>query len=299
MNSRDLANAMPVPIQVVRQHRSGEPMMTKVPQITVLFWVIKILSTGMGESASDWALKRGQGLPVIGIAGTLGLDTLIFVGALVLQFSRRRYIPAVYWFAVVGVSIFGTVAADVVHFIIGVPLWATTAAYAGALVVDFGLWYLLEKTLSVHSINTRRRETFYWIAVFFTFALGTALGDVAATTRNLGFFLSGVFFAVLIMLPAIGHRWLGLNANVAFWCAYVLTRPLGASFADWLAVAPNESGLGLGAGWVTLVATIVIVGLVSFEEVQHKYSTTVGERDSLLAKRIGSATAPAPERCRE
>ena len=142
--------------------------MNKVPQITVLFWVIKILSTGMGESASDWALRRGQGLPGIGIAGTLGLDALIFVVALVLQFSRRRYVPPVYWFAVVGVSIFGTVAADVVHFIMGVPLWATTAAYAGALALDFGLWYRLENTLSIHSINTRRRETFYWIAVFFT-----------------------------------------------------------------------------------------------------------------------------------
>ena len=285
MNSQRSANTTPDRIQVTRQHRGDAPMMNKVPQITVLFWVIKILSTGMGESASDWALRRGQGLPGIGIAGTLGLDAVIFVVALVLQFSRRRYVPPVYWFAVVGVSIFGTVAADVVHFIMGVPLWATTAAYAGALALDFGLWYRLENTLSIHSINTRRRETFYWIAVFFTFALGTALGDVAATTRNFGFLLSGVLFAVLIALPAIAYRWLSLNAIVAFWSAYVLTRPLGASFADWLAVAPNESGLGFGAGWVTLVATVVIIGLVTYETAQHEYSTTADRRRGYRGRR--------------
>ena len=238
------------------------PISNKVPEITLLFWVIKILTTGMGESASDWLLNRGAGLPGLGLAGALVLDVTIFVVALTLQFVVRRHVPAVYWFAVVAVSIFGTVAADVVHFLIGVPLWLTTTAYAGALALNFGLWYASERTLSIHGIDTRRRETFYWITVFLTFALGTALGDLTAVVWNLGFLASGAMFTVLILVPAVAHLRFGLNAVLAFWSAYVVTRPLGASFADWFAVAPGEGGLNRGAGWVTLVSTIVIVVLV-------------------------------------
>lgn len=152
--------------------RTGR-MLNKVPEITALFWVIKILTTGMGESASDWLLNRAEGLPGLGLVGALVIDITIFVVALTLRFIVRRHVPAVYWFAAAAVAIFGTVAADVVHFLVGVPLWLTTTAYAGALAVNFGVWYRRERTLSIHSIDTRRRETFYWITVFCTFALGT------------------------------------------------------------------------------------------------------------------------------
>ncbi|HEY0577671.1 MAG TPA: hypothetical protein VGD73_26520 [Pseudonocardia sp.] len=236
---------------------------SKVPEVTVLFWIIKVLTTGMGEAASDWLLNRGAGVAGIGITVSLGLDVAIFVVALILQFSTRRYVAGVYWFAVVAVSLFGTIAADIA-FIIGVPLWASTTFYAGALTVNFAIWYVSEKTLSIHSIHTRRRETFYWITVFLTFALGTALGDLTAVTWKLGFLVSGIMFAALIAVPAIAHWRFGLNAIVAFWFAYVVTRPLGASFADWFGASHHDGGLGLGFGWVTLVMTIMIIGLVGY-----------------------------------
>ena len=236
---------------------------SKVPEVTALFWIIKVLTTGMGESASDWLLNRGAGVAGIGIGISLGLDIAIFVVALILQFSTRRYVAGVYWFAVVAVSLFGTIAADIAFFI-GVPLWASTTFYASALAVNFVLWYASERTLSIHSIHTRRRETFYWITVFLTFALGTALGDLTAVTWKLGFLVSGIMFAALIALPAIAHWRFGLNAIVAFWSAYVVTRPLGASFADWFGASHHDGGLGLGFGWVTLVMTVMIVGLVGY-----------------------------------
>ena len=236
---------------------------SKVPEVTVIFWIIKVLTTGMGESASDWLLNRGAGVAGLGIVGSLGIDIGIFVVALVLQFSVPRYVPWVYWFAVVAVSLFGTIAADIAFFI-GVPLWASSTFYACALAANFTVWYLSEKTLSIHSIYTRRRETFYWITVFLTFALGTALGDLTASTWKLGFLVSGIMFAVLIAVPAIAHWRFGMNAIVAFWFAYVVTRPLGASFADWFGASRAQTGLGLGAGWVALVLTIMIVGFVGY-----------------------------------
>jgi len=241
---------------------------SKVPEVTVIFWIIKVLTTGMGESASDWLLNRGAGVAGLGIIGSLGIDIGIFAVALVLQFSIRRYVPWVYWFAVVAVSLFGTIAADIAFFI-GVPLWASSAFYASALAANFAVWYLSEKTLSIHSIHTRRRETFYWITVFLTFALGTALGDLTASTWKLGFLVSGIMFAVLIAVPAIAHRRFGMNAIVAFWFAYVVTRPLGASFADWFALPQDASGLGWGSGPITLVLTAAIVGLVGYIAKQH------------------------------
>ena len=274
---------------------AGSRMLSKVPQITVLFWVIKILTTGMGESASDWLLNRGEGLPGLGVAGALAIDAAIFVVAFVLQFSVRRYIPAVYWLAVAAVGIVGTVVADITHFILGVPLWATTTAYAGVLAVNFVLWYRSEKTLSIHSIYTRRREVFYWIAVFFTFALGTAVGDLTASAWNLGFLGSSVLFLVLIVVPAVAHLRFRVNAVFTFWFAYLLTRPLGASIADWLAVVPEEGGLNLGAGPVTWVATVLIVALVGYLSVTQKRHTPVqaDEHDVITtAPAAGPATPP-------
>ena len=248
-------------------------MLNKVPQITALFWIIKVLTTGMGEAASDWALNRGTGIPGLGLVVTLVLDVVIFVGALVWQFAIRRYVPAVYWFAVTGVAIFGTVVADILHFFVGVPLWLFCTVGVTAIAINFALWYASERTLSVHAINTRRRETFYWITVFLTFALGTALGDLSALAWHLGFLGSGILFAVVIALPAVAHLRFGVNATLTFWAAYVVTRPLGASFADWFASSPAEGGLGLGAGWVALAMTIVIVALVGYAIRTHNART--------------------------
>ena len=201
--------------------------------------------------------------------GALIIDAGLFVVAFVLQFAVRRYIPGVYWLAVAAVGVVGTLAVDVTHFFVGVPLWATITGYGAVLAVNFALWYRLEGTLSIHSIHTRRREVFYWVAVFFTFAMGTAVGDLSAVAWHLGFLGSMFLFAVLIAIPAIAHR-LGANAVLTFWCGYVLTRPLGASIADWLAVTLAEGGLNLGTGPVTLGAIALVAVLVGYLTLQHR-----------------------------
>jgi uncharacterized membrane-anchored protein len=254
----------PSPVGAGTLSSAGPLRLSKVPEITLLFWIIKILTTGTGESASDWLLNRGEGLPGLGIMWALVIDFGLFVVAFVLQFAVRRYIPAVYWLAVLAVGIVGTVVADIMHFLVGVPLWGTTGVYAAILAIDFMLWHRSEGTLSVHSIFTVRREVYYWVAVFFTFALGTALGDLTAQVWNLGFFGSIFLFGALMLVPATLHVQSSVNAVFVFWFAYVLTRPLGASIADWLSVPPNEGGLGLGSGPVTWVATAVIVALVAY-----------------------------------
>jgi uncharacterized membrane-anchored protein len=232
---------------------------TKVPlQITVWFWLTKILSTGMGEAFADWMnFSRGPFF-----AGAVG--TVILVVAMVLQFRSRRYNTWIYWFAVVAVSIWGTLAADGMHIELHVPYAYSSAFYAAALTLIFVVWYLTERTLSIHSINTPRREVFYWAAVLATFALGTALGDFSAITLKLGFFSSGVLFAVVIAVPAIAYRGFGLNPVLAFWAAYTVTRPLGASFADWMGVTHRLGGLGWGRGPVSIYMTIPIIALVAF-----------------------------------
>lgn len=259
---------------------AGRRLLSMVPQITLLFWIIKIITTGMGESASDWLLNQGEGLPGLGLPGALIIDAGLFIVAFVLQFTVRRYIPAVYWLTVVAVAVVGTVVADVMHFFIGVPLWATTTLYAVVIAVNFALWHRSEGTLSIHSIHTRRRQVYYWVAVFFTFALGTALGDLSASVPNLGFFGSIFVFLVLILVPAVLHLRFHVNAVFTFWFAYILTRPLGASIADWLAVAPDEGGLGFGAGPVTWVATALIVVLVAYVSLRRGGDPAAGDPGS-------------------
>ncbi len=232
------------------------PLAAKVPEITVLFWVIKVLTTGTGEAASDYFASVN-----LLLAG--GLGALGFAVGMWLQFRTRRYVAAVYWFAVLMVAVFGTMAADALHKIIGIPYVITTSCYAVALAVVFVLWRRTEGTLSIHSIRTRRRETWYWLTVLLTFALGTAAGDLTAFVLHLGYFWSGVLFTVAIAVPAVGWR-CGLNPVVAFWSAYVLTGPLGASFADWLGKSHALGGLGWGDGVVSGVATVVIVLLVAY-----------------------------------
>lgn len=231
---------------------------SKVPEVTVLFWIIKVLTTGMGETASDYLTHRFDPVLTAGVAGVVCLF------AFALQFSMRRYVTWVYWFAVVMVSVFGTMVADALHVGFGVPYAVSSAGFAMVLVLVFIAWYACEKTLSIHSIVTRRREVFYWATVLTTFALGTAAGDLTATTLNLGYFGSGVLFALLIAIPAVGCWRFHFNAVFAFWFAYIVTRPLGASFADWVAVPASRGGLDWGTGPVTLALLLMIVACVGY-----------------------------------
>ena len=238
--------------------------LSKVPQITVYFWITKVLTTGMGEALSDYLAHRFG--PVIAVS--LGGTALVI--SLVLQFRVRRYMAWVYWTAVAMVAVFGTMAADGLHIELGVPYVVSTPFFAVALIVVFAVWYATEKTLSIHSIYTRRREMFYWATVLTTFALGTAAGDLTAMNLHLGYWASGVLFTAVIAVPAIGYWRLRLNSILAFWFAYIVTRPLGASYADWMALPHTWGGLGLGRGQVSLALTIVILGFVGYLAVTRK-----------------------------
>ena len=230
----------------------------RVPEITVYFWVIKALSTAMGESTSDYLVHAID--PVIAVA--LGFAGVC--GALALQFAMRRYVAWTYWLAVAGVGVFGTMAADVLHVRFGVAYAASTVLYAVVLIAVFVTWARTEGTLSIHTVDTPRREAFYWAVVVATFAMGTALGDLAATTFHLGYFGSGVLFAGVIAIPAFGYWRLHWNAIFSFWFAYVATRPLGASFADWMGKSRTVGGLGWGDGRVALALALAIFCLVAF-----------------------------------
>lgn len=232
--------------------------------MTVVFWITKVLTTGMGETTSDYLAHRLDPVIAVALAGT-GLAI-----SLVLQFRSRRYVPWIYWLAVVMVSVFGTMAADVLHVKLGIPYAASTVFFAAALAFVFVTWYATEKTLSIHSIRTRRRELFYWVTVLTTFALGTAAGDLTATTLHLGYFASGVLFAVVIAVPALGYFRLRMNAVLAFWFAYVLTRPVGASFADWAGVSHGRGGLNWGTGPVSLALAAAIAVLVGYLTRTHR-----------------------------
>jgi uncharacterized membrane-anchored protein len=237
---------------------------SKVPLITAYFWIIKLLSTAMGEATSDYMVRTIN--PVIAVLfGFAG-----FAIAMVLQFRAKAYNAWIYWLAVVMVAVFGTQAADVLHIKFHVPYVASTTFYAIVLAVIFILWYRTEGTLSIHSIRTPRRELFYWATVLATFALGTATGDLTAKTLNLGYLASGIWFLVAFAAVAVAHWKFGLNPILAFWIAYVLTRPVGASFADYIAFPQSVGGLGVGHGPVALVLTVVIVILVAYLAVTRK-----------------------------
>ena len=234
--------------------RGREPLAVKVPEITALFWVIKLLTTAGGEAFSDYLSLHGHLT-----AGAI--ETLIFVVAVWCQFRTRRYVAAAYWFLALAIAIFGTGVADAMHLIVGIPYGGTTALWAVVLAVIFWRWHASEGTLSIHSITTRRRELYYWATVFATFALGTALGDFTAAVLHLGYFGSAVLFAVVIMIPLVAWRSFGMNPVLAFWFAYVVTRPLGASIADWLSKPRALTGLDYGDA---PVAAVFIVGIVAF-----------------------------------
>jgi uncharacterized membrane-anchored protein len=249
----------------------------RVPEITVLFWVTKSFSTALGESTSDYLVHAIE--PVVAVV----LGFIAFVIALALQFRMRRYVAWTYWLAVVMVGIFGTMAADVLHVRFHVPYAVSAVLGAIGLAAVFVTWHRTERTLDVHSIDTARRESFYWAAVVLTFALGTAVGDLTAVTLHLGYGGSILLFAGLIAIPAIGYWRFHLDPVAAFWIAYVLTRPLGASVADWLGKPTSSGGLGLGDGWVSLAFAAAIVVLVAYQAVTG-YGTQHVERLDTTAR---------------
>ncbi len=231
-------------------------VLAKVPEITVLFWVLKLLTTGLGEAMSD-SLGQ-QSVPLAAAVGILGLAL-----ALTLQLRQTEYRAPYYWFAVMMVAVFGTMMADGIHDGASIPYSVTTPVFALITGLIFWLWRRSEGTLSIHSITTRRRERFYWAAVISTFALGTAAGDLTAYAMNLGFWISAIVFAAVIAVPALGWWRLGWNPIVSFWLAYIVTRPLGASFADGFS-KPTNGGLGIGDPLVSVIALAVFVGLVAY-----------------------------------
>jgi len=242
-----------------------EPLAAKVPEITFLFWVLKLLTTAGGEATSDYLALHGNA-----VAGVV--EIAIFVAAVAVQFRTRRYVAAAYWFLALAIAIFGTGVADAMHLVVGIPYAGTTALWAVVLAVIFWLWHRSEGTLSIHSITTTRRELYYWATVFATFALGTALGDFTATSLKLGYLTSAILFAVVIAIPAVAWR-LGLNPVLAFWSAYVITRPLGASIADYLS-KPTGGGLNYGdlavaTGIIGVLAVLVAYTAVTRRDIQR------------------------------
>ena len=231
---------------------------SKVPAIGIGFWGIKLLTTAMGEATSDFFVHRFSPPVVVVVAG------LVFLASLTWQFTRPRYQTLAYWFCVVMVSVFGTMCADVAHVGLGIAYSVSTTVFALVLAAIFLAWYRVEHTLSIHSITTARRELFYWAAVTATFALGTATGDLTAVTLHLGYLSSGLAFTAVFILPGLGYRVAGLNAVAAFWTSYVLTRPLGASYADWLGVSRARGGLNWGPGNVALLFSgVIVIGVIA------------------------------------
>ncbi|MGC0416460.1 hypothetical protein [Embleya sp. AB8] len=242
------------------QASPGRPLLNKVPEVTVFFWVIKILCTTVGETAADY-LNGNLGL---GLTGTSLVMTVLLIVTLLFQFRAPRYVPGLYWLAVVLVSVVGTLITDNLTDNLGIPLEATTAVFGVALIATFAAWYASERTLSIHSIRTPRREAYYWAAILLTFALGTAAGDLVAEQLDVGYWKSALLFAGVIALVAAAHYLAKLDAVWSFWLAYILTRPLGASLGDYLSQDPDEGGLGLGTVVTSVLFLATILLLVGY-----------------------------------
>jgi uncharacterized membrane-anchored protein len=233
-------------------------MLNKVPEVTLVFWIIKIMSTTVGETGADYlAVHIGLGTAMTGAIMVCSL-----AAALSIQLRARRYVPWTYWLTVVLVSVVGTQITDALSDRLEISLYASTAAFALALAATFAIWYRIERTLSIHTIVTTRRELFYWAAILFTFALGTAAGDLTTEALGLGFNVGVVAFGALIAVIAAAY-YLGANAVLTFWLAYILTRPLGASLGDLLSQARAYGGLGFGTVYTSIAFLAVIVALVA------------------------------------
>lgn len=250
--------------------------LNKVPEVTIYFWIIKVLCTTTGETGADYLIEHFWGL-----TGTTFVMSAVLAVVLFFQFKVKKYIPSLYWLAVVLLSIVGTLITDNLTDHLNVPLEMSTAAFSVALALTFAVWHRVEKTLSVHAIVTIRREAFYWLAILFTFALGTAAGDLAAEKLGFGYLISTGIFACLIAIVVIAHyvlkeilkaehRQLSANAVLAFWLAYILTRPLGASIGDYLSQVHANGGLGLGTTTTSLLFLITILGLVVYLTLTRK-----------------------------
>jgi uncharacterized membrane-anchored protein len=242
-------------------------MLNKVPEVTIFFWLIKVMATTVGETGADYLSDTLK----LGLTKTTWIMSVMLVVALVAQFRVRRYVPLIYWICVVLISIVGTLITDnlVDHY--GVSLWTTTIGFGMALIATFAIWYGVERTLSIHTIVTTRRECFYWFAILFTFALGTAAGDLIAEKLNLGYAKSVLLFGGLIGLVALAYYVFKINEVLAFWLAYILTRPLGASTGDLLTQSRADGGIGLGTVATTaLFVTAIIAIVISFSALEAK-----------------------------
>ena len=270
-----------------------EPLSSKVPQIVLVFWIIKLLTTGMGEALSDFLMgisfavsgasrrMRGAGSMPSGnrtiMVITLALMVVVLIAFIIttmrIQLKSRCYVPWKYWLNVTAVAVVFTAAAD---FTRPLGLIASTALFLVIMAVIFIAWYRSEKTLSIHSITTRRRELFYWASVMATFAMGTALGDLTAQTMKLGNLVSGFLFIGLIAVPAIAYKVFHVNEIFCFWFAYILTRPLGASFSDWMSDGIRMGGLGWGKGPVSLGLGIIIIVFVAYQQIKYDKKKLIG-----------------------
>ncbi len=252
---------------------ADKQMLNKVPQITLYFWIIKILCTTVGETGADY-LNTTLNLGLTGISIVMGI--LLFI-ILFFQFRSKKYVPWIYWLAVVLISIVGTLITDNLTDNLGVSLEITTVVFAIALAITFIIWYTSEKTLSIHKINTRKREAFYWLAILFTFALGTAAGDLVAESFKLGYLLSAGIFAGVIVIVFVAHKLFRLNPVLAFWIAYILTRPLGASIGDELSQSRTDGGLGLGTVITSAIFLIAILVTVIYLTRTKKDVIVIGD----------------------
>lgn len=235
-------------------------MLNKVPEVTIYFWIIKILCTTVGETAADFLNTNLK----LGLTKTTLVMSVLLIVTMFLQFRANRYVPGLYWLTVVLISIVGTLITDNLTDGLGVPLEATTIAFGVVLAATFAVWYASERTLSIHTIFTTRRESFYWAAILFTFALGTAAGDLVSEKLGLGYLVAALLFGALIAVVAVARFGFRMNAVLAFWIAYILTRPLGASIGDYLSQAPGDGGLGLGTIITSALFLLTILGLVIF-----------------------------------
>ncbi len=254
-------------------------MLNKVPEITVYFWLIKVLCTTVGETFAD-NLNENLGL---GLSGTSYVMGTLLIAVLVFQFRARKYVPGIYWLAVVLISVVGTLVSDNLVENYGVTLQTTTIAFSAILICVFASWYAAERTLSVHTIFTTRREAFYWLAILFTFALGTSAGDFLSEQLELGYLAALGIFAGAILIVAVLHFGLRMNAILSFWLAYILTRPLGASIGDYLASPTEEGGLGLGTNLTSIIFLSLILALVVY--------LAISKRDVIRSGSVSAAVA--------
>ncbi|MGU3369606.1 COG4705 family protein [Bacillus mycoides] len=253
-------NNVPLPDEVTSVSSRGWQMLNKVPEVTIFFWIIKIMATTVGETGADFLNTNLN----FGLTKTTFVMSALLLITLFFQFRLKKYVPGIYWLTVLLISVVGTLVTDNLTDNFGVALETTTIVFTLALMATFAAWYVSEKTLSIHSIYTTKREAFYWLAILFTFALGTAAGDLVAESLNLGYWISALIFAALIGSVTVAYYRFKLNAVLAFWIAYILTRPFGASFGDYLSQPHDSGGLGLGTVGTSVIFLVIILSLVIY-----------------------------------